>query len=223
MWNRLKRWLSSARAAPERRGQDYVFKWYDPGPENPFGIRILDCRPMTWNLVATTGDLAVAESYGRLRAANGRELIGVAIRDAVRFPASLRFPHNGAPLEGVVFKADSMDVKWDIYIYDSVFLFARSWTGELRFRAWATISETEIHVTAIECSEPDRELAAAHVYFLIGTHAMRRVLPHRVPCESSDAPETIATFSFVLFGRLACYATFDDITAIPVVTSRSRL
>lgn len=216
MWNKLKRWLSTERAAPESGGQNYALKWYDPGPDNPFGIRILDCRSMTWSLLSTTGDPAVAESYLRLRSTTGRELISRAINDSVRCQTSLRFPHNGARLEGVVFKADSMEVKWDIYIYDSVFLFARSWTGELQFRAWATISASEIHITEIECSKDDRDLAAGHVYFLIGTHAMKRVLPHRVPCEPSDDPIRIATVSFALFGKLACYAAFEDITAIPI-------
>ena len=44
-----------------------------------------------------------------------------------------------------------MEAKWEIYIYNSVFLFARSWTGELRYRAAATVGPTEIHITAIEC------------------------------------------------------------------------
>jgi hypothetical protein len=221
MWNVLKQWLSPEGAGSALPEQDYAFEWYDPGPENPFGIRVLDCRPMTWNLVSTTENAAVAESYLQLRAADGKELVDAVIPNSVRIPTSLHFPHNGARLEGIVFKADSMEVKWDIYIYDSVFLFARSWTGELRFRAWATVGETEIHITEIECSQTDRGLAAAHIYFLIGTHAMGRVLPHRVPCEPLAEPLTIASVSFALFGKLACYAAFDDITAIPITHPRS--
>jgi hypothetical protein len=218
MWNSIKQWLSpgSEGSSPE---EDLTLKWYDRGPENPFGIRSLDCRPMTWNLVSTTASLAIAESYARLRTADGKELLSAVIPNSIRIPTALHFPHNGARLEGIVFKADSMEVKWDIYIYDSVFLFARSWTGELQFRAWATVGETDIHITEIECSEVDRDLACAHVYFLIGSHAMGCVLPHRVPCEPSDEPSTIASVSFALFGKLACYAAFDDITSIPIVTN----
>ena len=222
MWEKLQRWLSRGGAAPERPALGYVFKWYDPGPDNPFGIRVLDCRPLTWNLLSASGDLSVAKSYGQLRNANGRELIGSPIPDAVRFATSLQFPHNGQTLDGVVFKADAMEVKWDIYIYDSVFLFARSWTGELKFRAWATVGNTSIHITEIECSQEDRQLAAAHVYFLLGTHAMKRVLPHRVPCEPSADPMTIATVSFALFGRFGCYAAFDDITTVAIAPPSPR-
>jgi hypothetical protein len=109
-----------------------------------------------------------------------------------------------------------MDVKWDIYIYDSVFLFARSWTGELRYRAFATVGSSDIHITEIECPRSETEIAACHVYFLIGTHAMGRVLPHRLPKGTPKIPVMMATLSFSLFGNLGCYATFEDITKIPL-------
>ena len=134
----------------------------------------------------------------------------------MKVPTALEFPHNGAALEGIVFKADSMDVKWDIYIYDSLFLFARSWTGELCYRAVASVGASEVRITEIECAASDVELAPSHVYFLIGTHAMRRVLPHRIPPDVPNDAVTIATMSFSLFGRYGCYATFDDITKIPI-------
>jgi hypothetical protein len=166
---------------PDKVEKQFVFKWHDPGPGNPFGIRVLDCRSLTGNVIATTKDKAVAECYNYLRGSDGRDLIGAAIEDPVRCPVFLKFPHNGAKLEGIVHKAGSMDVKWDIYVYNSVFLFARSWTGELCYRAVATIGSSEIHITEIECPRSDVKIAASHVYFLMGTHAMRRVLPHRLP------------------------------------------
>lgn len=208
MWASVKRWWAGT-PVPIRG-------WHEAGPGNPFGLRVFDCRPMTTNVVATTEDPKIAEQYVRLRASDGRDLIARPIGDAVRIPASLRFPHNGAPLEGVVFKSDEMEAKWDIYIYQSVFLFARSWTGELRFRAWASIGPDEIRVSQIECDKAERELAADHVFFLIASHAMGRVLPHRVPCKPTDEPATIGSVSFSLFGRFAWFAAFDDITSIPL-------
>jgi len=201
---------------PKGCGDGYSFKWNDPGPENPFGIRVFDCRPLTWHVVATTKDKAIAERYNVLRRSDGKDLIGAPINDSVRCPVSLKFPHNGATLEGIVFKADSMDVKWDIYIYNSIFLFARSWTGELCYRAVAAVGPSQIHITEIECPRSEAKIAASHVYFLMGTHAMRRVLPHRLPEGTPEDPMTMATLSFSLFGRLGCYASFEDITAIPI-------
>ena len=202
-------------------GNGYSFKWYDPGPENPFGIRVLDCRPLTWHVVATTKDKAIAERYNYLRRSDGKDLVSAPINDSIRCRVSLKFPHNGAALEGIVSKADSMDVKWDIYIYDSIFLFARSWTGELCYRAVATVGPSEIHITEIECQRSEANIAASNVYFLMGTHAMRRVLPHRLPEGTPEDPMMIATLSFSLFGKLGCYASFEDITRIPITPPKA--
>lgn len=191
-------------------------KWHDPGPGNPFGVRLLDCRPLTWNWVATTKDPSIAQRFVRLRTSDGKDLINATISNSVRLPANLVLPHNGVALEGVVFKADSMEVKWDIYIYNSVFLFSRSWTGDLYYRALATVGPTSIRIAEIECPESEAELAPSHVYFLLGTHAMGRALPHRLPAATPHEPMTMATLSFSLFGRFACYATFDDITRTPI-------
>ncbi len=207
---------------PQKGGKKgYDFKWYAPGADNPFGIRVLDCRPLTWHVIATTKDKAVAESYNFLRTSNGKDLISVPIKDSIRIPAALKFPHNGGTPNSIIYKAGSMDVKWDIYFYDSIFLFARSWTGELCYRATATVGASEIVITEIECPRSDASIAASHVYFLMGSHAMRRVLPHQVPRDTPEDPMTIATLSFSLFGKLGCYATFEDITTIQILPPKS--
>jgi hypothetical protein len=190
--------------------------WLEPDSDNPFGIGVLDCRPITWNLVATTADPSVAESFASLRTSDGRDLIEAAIGGSVWIAASLTLPHDGSPLEGVVFKSDSMEVKWDIYLYDSTFLFARSWTGDLVYRAPAQIGPSAITIDRIECPASDPDIAPSHVYFLLGSHAMGRVLPHRVPADIGRDPTKVATWSFALFGKMASYAAFEDITGIPV-------
>jgi hypothetical protein len=166
-------------------------------------------------MVSTTSDRRVAERYNELRHSDGRDLLAQPIPDSVRIATAVALPHNGATLEGVVFKADVMEVKWDIYIYDSQFLFARSWTGELKYRALANVGEDEIRITEIECARGEAPLATATVYFLLATHAMQRVLPHQIPLDlqSQDA-QTIALWSFSMFGRLGCYATVNDVARI---------
>lgn len=222
MLDRLKRFFSTEEPEPsENAASNYDFRWLEPGPENPFGIRVLDCRPLTQHVIATTKDAAIAEKYLHLRESDGRELIDQPIEGATLVFTLLRFPHNGEPLNGIVYKAPSMDVKWDIYIYDSQFLFARSWTGELCYRAKATIGPEEFHITEIECKYEDREIAPAHVYFLMGTHAMRRILPHQLPKDTPANPLAMATLSFNLFGNLGSYATFEDITKVSISRPRS--
>jgi len=172
-------------------------------------------------MIATTKDQSIAERFVRLRTSDGKDLVHARIQQSVKVPTALEFPHNGAALEGIVFKADSMDVKWDIYIYNSIFLFARSWTGELCYRGVATVGASDIHITEIECPRSEAKIAASHVYFLMGTHAMRRVLPHRLPEGTPEDPMTMATLSFSLFGKLGCYASFEDVTGIPITPPKA--
>lgn len=107
-------------------------------------------------------------------------------------------------------------VKWDIYIYDSVFLFVRSWTGQLKHRAFAEIGDTDIRIRQIETSLDDVEMAPQAVYFILGTHAMGRVLPHTIPHDTPNVPQEIALMSFSMYGNLGCYATYEDITQIEI-------
>lgn len=206
---------------PKTPPTQYVFRWYDVGPDNPFGVRILDVRSFTGSIIATTSNPTIAKKYNALRGSDGKDLISAEIQDACTVRCELHFAHNGASLSGIVFKADSMDVKWDIYIYENVFYFARSWTGELMFKATALIAGDSIVISEIQCRRQDAELAPSHVFFLLGSHALGRVLPHRLPVDSDIGDLPIATLSFNLFGNRGCYAAFDDIIQISLETKKT--
>lgn len=215
IWNRIRQWLGSEPGHKE--DVEEALMWYEPGPDNPFGVRLLDCRPVAWEMVSTTGDPDIASRFVALRNSDGRDLAEAPIQDPVRVGTSLTFPHDGSVLEGIVSKAGEMEEKWDIYIYDSVFLFARSWTGDLIYRASASVGGDAIRISEVECPAAEAELAASAVYYLIATHAMGRVFPHQIPVSlDSGDPMTIAMWSFSKYGRLGCYATKADITAIPI-------
>ena len=198
--------------------QEREYSWYELGQENPFNKRVLDVRPLTWNVVASTTDKAIAEKYLKLRNSDGYDLVGSSPSDALTTKCDLSYPHNGEDLRGIVFKADSMDVKWDIYIYDSVFYFSRSWSGALIYKARATISDTKIHISSVEYARgaADAELAVQNVHFLIKTHALGGVYPHAIPKSIPDDPEQIAAYSFSELGNKACYATREGILDVTV-------
>lgn len=218
MWDKIKRWFGEQNNSnfPPKVGAECEFKWYDPGAGNPFGIRFLDVRDFTWNVAATTDDRQIAETFNAQRKSDGQDLITANIEEAQSVECSMMFPHNGDVLEGIVYKADSMDVKWDIYIYDSVFLFARSWTGQLQYRAFAEIGDIYIRINKIETSHDHIETAPQAIYFILTTHAMQRVLPHTIPRSTPNDAQQIALLSFNMYGKIACYATYEDIIQIAI-------
>lgn len=223
MWNRIKSWFggNDNSAGESSDDAEHGLKWYDPGEENPFPIRILDVRGLTWNLVATTSDVRMAESFNAQRQTDGREFTDAAIENSTTIECDLAFPHNGDELEGIVFKSNSMDVKWDIYIYDSSFLFVRSWTGKLQYRALAKITDTDIRIHKIETSPDHIDTAPQAVYFILATHAIGRVLPHTIPRDVPNNAKQIGFLSFSMYGNLGCYATYEDITQIAIPRSET--
>lgn len=196
----------------EEKKEEYSFQWLEIGEDNPFNKRILDVRSLTWNVVATTKDKNVAESYNNLRNSNGKEYIDTDIDNGETVDTLLEYPHNGDALEGIVFKSDSMDCKWDIYIYNSIFYFTRSWLGELIYKAHAEVLSDKLIIHKIEFpQEIGAELAKSDIHFLLTTHAMGKVLPHQIP-DYLDSDMNIALYSFRQFGNKGCYACFEDIT-----------
>lgn len=208
LWSFFQRWFKSDRSSR--------FTWHDPGGNNPFGVRFLDIRALTQTMVSTTANPEIAKSFVNLRASDGTDLVPAELDPVSVEACDLRLPHNGVALEGIVFKANAMEVKWDIYAYDSKFLFARSWTGELVFQANFEVSDSEISIGRVAAAPEYGDKSSQYVYFLLVSHAMGLVVPHPISDSTLQDPEQIALLSFSEFGNRACFATFEDVTQIPI-------
>src|SRR6185503_13037227 len=92
--------------------------------ENPFGIRVLDCRPFTRGMISTTSDPAIARRFLELRQSDGSDQRGARPQEPVETACELVFPSDGRSAGGPLFKAQEMEDKWDVYLYDDVLYFA---------------------------------------------------------------------------------------------------
>lgn len=200
----------------------YKFEWHDIGEGNPFNKRILDCRDYTLNNLATTADKSVADTFSRLRTSDGKEYLTQDFIDKVAIEVNLKYPPTGGELTDLIFKAQSFDEKWDIYIYNNCFYFTRSWTGELVYKAFATVDSNTVTVYRIELQgdETDKSFAVSNVHFLVSTQILKGILPHRVPTDLQTDME-IALYSFSQFGNKCWYATYDDILDTVIKVSGS--
>jgi len=211
-WFKSKRKDSSESEALQKDGVSYKYQWHEIGQGNPFNKRVLDVRSFTLSMIATTSKKEVAEKYTSLRTSIGEEYIGAGVPNPKSVLSSLKYPHNGAAIRGAVFKAESMDCKWDIYCYDDVFYFTRSWTGDLIYKVKAKINADSVELTSIEYPlEIDELLAINNVHFLLLSHALGRIFPHMVPKELVDEND-VALYSFSTFGNKACYACYEPVT-----------
>ena len=186
--------------------------------KNPFGVDLLDCRAFTGSTTAFAKDPKVTDSFAMLRRSKGDEHRGAPPEQEAICPCDLRYAHNGQVEDGPLFKAEVMEDKWDIYLYDNYLYFARSWTGTLEYRARVTFDEREAHVVAVEARremvEDDPAYAVAAVDFLIRSHLYGQPIPHPLPRSAGEDPRQLAVLSFSMYGRKALYGTFADTTRV---------
>lgn len=197
--------------------------WLEPD-QNPFGMRVLDCRPFSTAMMSSTKDETIAAKFLHLRHSTGEEHRGKQPPDAVVVPCNLIYPFNGESRDGPLFKAQQMEDKWDIYLYDGHLYFARSWTADLVFRAKIDFQKSEAVITSVEANRErvgdDPQLAVRMVDFLMKTHLYRQEAPHPLPKDFPEDNRTIALYSFSEYGRWAFYASFEDTTKVRVKESQ---
>jgi hypothetical protein len=194
-----------------------LLRWIE-AEDNPFGMRVLDCRPLSLTTVSVTSKPEIASRFADLRRSTGKEYVGAAPPSSSRSECNLIYPAALEIKEGPLFKAMRFEDKWDIFLYDDLLYFSRSWTGILQFRARLEFSEKLVRLIWIESAQGERHAeptsqAAKDVDFLIKSHLYRLEGPHSLPADVPDDPSIIAGFSISRYGRWASFATYDDTTS----------
>src|SRR5262245_45724492 len=181
--------------------------------ESPFGVEGWDCRAFTHHMVSTTGNAEIAQRYVQLRSSRGDEYRGKLPVAGRRLSCNLSYRYSRPLSEGPLFKSEQMEDKWDIYLFDNVLYFARSWTGELLFCAEVVYEIGRLHLTAIVAGG-NHDPAFAHrvVDYLVKSHLQGRDAPHPLPTGLPPVPDQIAAFSFSMFGRRCSFGTYTDTT-----------
>ena len=186
-----------------------------PPEQNSFGVRVLDCRDFCKFMKNANCDPGVSQRFAELRRSSGEEHRGRSPQSPRQLPCKLCYRLRGGLRHGSAFRAKSMEDKWDIFFFENALYFARSWTGELAFRAQVRIVPGELSVNSIEAGADgmaDEVHAIQHVDFLIKCHLLRLEVPHPLPESLPDDPFRIAVYSFRQYGRWAAFATYADTT-----------
>lgn len=220
MFKKLLRLFSKNPAAPSRPAGQNPFAqlaWIE-ADESPFNVRMLDCRGFSRSMLATTRDPEIATRFLALRNSAGEQHRGKSPSDALRIDCNLRYRYQGEVRDSRLFGAEEMEDKWDIYLSDGFLYFARSWTGELVYRAGIEFTGREACVSMIEANSgmagAEGSYAVRSVDFLIKSHLLGDEVPHPLPPHHPDDPQQIALFSFSQYGRRASFATFEDTTKL---------
>jgi len=211
-----------ARATGTSGTDDDVFndlRWIEAS-DNPFGIRVLDCRSVALGLTSTTGDMAVAQRFLELRSSLGTEYLGQMPSNAIEAECDLNYPSGGGhSSDGPLFIAGEMEDKWNIYLHAGCLYFARSWTGILVSRARLKLVGAFAYVDRIDVDRhtaDDPDVAIGHVDYLIKSHIFDKIAPHPVPKKVDPIEREIALYSFSLYGRRGQFASYEDTTRVEV-------
>ena len=99
--------------------------------ENPFVVKGFDCFHFVQSMISTTEDPNIAASFATLRKTDESKYHGKLPDNSVEVTCHLEYPFHGEVANGAVFKADSMEQKWDIYFYDNRLYFCRAGRAHL--------------------------------------------------------------------------------------------
>ena len=190
-----------------------------PAAQSKFGIDVFDCSEFCQSMTSMTSDQDVVARFVPLRSSIGEEYRGTLPPSPVTIDCNLAYAFSGEPQDGALFKAELMEDKWDIYLYDRCLYFARSWTGQLNYVAAVNFKQGESRIRSVsvgsECN-PDSQFTVGSVDYLIKSHIYQLLVPHPVPPQIPRDPKSVTMFSFSQFGRRACFGTYEDTTKIVV-------
>lgn len=231
MITKIKKLFISKPSAPDlgepvEENINFNFTWIKPGRNNPFNIKILNIRRFALNGNHFAHNRSVEKKFTELRASYGYYLQDIILNEKNTIKCNLSYKHTIPMQDGIVFKADSMQIKWDIYLFNKTLYFSRSLSGELLLKANIGNSDNEIRIKEIKFAQSDLfydepNLAIGYVHFLIYSHLLNHSLPHPIPRMLADNdPMNIALFSYNQFGKKGWYATKDSI--LDVCSTRPR-
>ncbi len=116
-------------------------KWYEIGDDgNPFNKRILDIRDFTQTMLAFSEDDSINKQFYRLRQNDGSAYPEIDTSEFMTINCNLCYEHDGKSLNGPIFKADTMEAKWDIYCYNNIFYFCFQYCNIVVFECPSVIA-----------------------------------------------------------------------------------
>ena len=183
--------------------------------DNPYGVDLWDCATFTQSMISTTSAPGVAAQFARLRAATGNEHRNQLPANALVKDCALNYPVAQAVSDGPLFKATEMEDKWDVYFFNPHIYFARSWGGQLMYRATVRCEDQFMVITQIEfAGDQEPEFSRRAVDYLVKSHVLGAGAPHPLPADLPAEPMQVAAYSFSRFGRRCAYGTYADTTAL---------
>ena len=185
------------------------FRWLNPD-ENPWGVRVLDVRPATLQLLSTSSDPQCAANAVSFGAEDGARFVGADLPVDRSAPVGLRYRIDQAIGDGVLFTPRVMEHKWALFYRQQQIFCVRSWTRLVHAVADVDVHEDFIWIYRIRgtlVGEDDPSFSMRTLDFLLRSHPLDMNWPAALPPDVASDPHTAALWCFHWFGNRVQFAT----------------
>ena len=206
-WEKLKHiW----RRKEDRAPQSTDISWVEAA-DSPWGVRMLDVRPVTQTMLSTSSDPQCAANALSFEQDDGTGFIGKEPPVTRSVAANLRFPIDRLLAEGVLFFPREMEQKWALFYHRREIICVRSWLRQVQAIARVEEYQDHVDVTAVRgtlgAEDEDPELTVRLLDYLLRSHALDTVYPTPLPVGMEKEPRAAAMWCMSMFGNRALFAT----------------
>jgi Ankyrin repeats (3 copies)/Ankyrin repeat len=187
-----------------------ALKWIE-ATDNPWGVRVLDVRPVTLTMLSTSTDPQCATNAVSFGNDDGTGFIGQAPVSERIVETSLRFPVDRALFDGVLFVPRAMEHKWALFFHQGELIAVRSWSRTVALVARVETRDGHVEITRIRgamCAideTPDFTVRALD--YLLRSHALHDLYPAPLPPGIEADAKAAALWCMSAFGNQAQLAT----------------
>lgn len=187
-------------------------KWIE-STENSWGLRVLDLRPVTLNMISTSQNPQMAKNALSYSSEDGVVFWRVAPANKTLIRTHLRVLTDKVLLPGVIFSPRDMEHKWAIYFDGDYLIFVRSWLREVVVMAKVTQQPNELVITQVQGTFTADETPAfteAVLMFLLVSHGLGEVTPAPLPDPFLHDLDKAALWAFSTYGNKAQVGIFNS-------------
>lgn len=185
-------------------------EWLD-GPSSPWGVPVLDVRPVTQRAHATPRETQSAAQIAAFARESGASFQGITPPDGRPIGAGLRYRTTGVLADGVLFCPTQIEHKWALYYRDHRIIVVRSARRHVELVADVVQRDSHVNITTLHGTlvdpEEDAEWTVRAFDYLIRSHALDTPYPVPLPEGIESSPAGAAMWCTTFFGNMAHFAT----------------
>jgi hypothetical protein len=185
-------------------------EWVD-ADHNPWGVPVIDIRPLTQTVISTTTDQQCAANAVSYRGDDGAGFIGEEPEVLRDVPTQLSYPVDRRLADGVLFAPEVMEHTWALFCHGGQILFVRGWKRRVAAIAQYEQRGDRVAVVSVRgtfTSEDEApELTCRVLDYLLRRHALRGEYPAPLAPGLETDSGRAAMWCFSMFGNRASFAT----------------